>query len=180
MKRKEDEVQAVVEGEKATLATNLSTTALTWALGMEKKVEEKVVKDIKSSEKMSWKRREKRMAEAGNDPEGEELGQGRCRRRKEAAERKSAAKLSKKQFNKIKSQAFLSSNENSSDGAPVHTPENSGADSARPSKIADLENSEDSVPLRRRKKNVMDSDDEQSESASPSRKKEVRSSDKSD
>ncbi|KAE9416876.1 hypothetical protein Angca_004307 [Angiostrongylus cantonensis] len=46
MKRKEDEVLAVVVGEGLVLVTNLSTTALTWAVGMERKVPWMVVRDV--------------------------------------------------------------------------------------------------------------------------------------
>ncbi|KAJ1355322.1 hypothetical protein KIN20_012666 [Parelaphostrongylus tenuis] len=163
----------------------------------------------KSSKKMSRKRREKRAAEAGSGSDGEESAQERRRKKKDHAERKSAAKLSQKQSNKIKSRAFLSSDEDSSDGAPAHAPENLGNDSPRPPRITDSEDSEDSVPRQRRKKNVMDSDDEQSDSGSeggpiigasdsdsraqsrksneadsdsapPKKKKQIRSSDESD
>ncbi|VDM54221.1 unnamed protein product [Angiostrongylus costaricensis] len=120
----------------------------------------------KLSKKMSRKRREKRAAETGSASEEDESAQERRRRRKEAAERKSAAKLSQKQSSKIKSRAFLSSDEDSSDGGPVHAPEDPGNDSPRPPRITDSEDSDDSIPRQRRKKNVMDSDDEQSDSGS--------------
>ncbi|KAK6057488.1 putative ATP synthase F1, epsilon subunit [Cooperia oncophora] len=123
-------------------------------------------KEKSASKKAARKRREKRAAEAGSGSEGEESGQERRRRKKEAAERKAAARLSQKQSAKIKSKAFLSSEEDSSDGAPVRVPEDVGDDSPRPPRITDSDDSDDSIPRQRRKKTVMDSDDEQSESGS--------------
>ncbi|KAK6741499.1 hypothetical protein RB195_009387 [Necator americanus] len=123
-------------------------------------------KKDKSAKKASRKRRERRAADAGSGSEGEEDAHERRRRKKEAAERKAAAKLSQKQQAKIKSRAFLSSDDDSSDGAPVPVPEDAGEDSPRPPRITDSEDSDDSAPRQRRKKNVMDSDDEQSDSGS--------------
>ncbi|VDM85579.1 unnamed protein product, partial [Strongylus vulgaris] len=77
----------------------------------------------------------------------------RRRRKKEAAQRKAEAKLSQKQQSKsecqyqtffdriIKSRAFLSSDDDSSDGAPVRAPEDAGEDSPRPPRITDSEDS---------------------------------------
>lgn len=123
-------------------------------------------KKDKSSKKAARKRREKRAADAGSGSEGEESTQERRRRKKEAAERKATAKLSQKQSAKIKSKAFLSSDEDSSDGAPARAPKDAGDNSPKPPRITDSEDSDDSVPRQRRKKNVMDSDDEQSDSGS--------------
>ncbi|VDO20950.1 unnamed protein product [Haemonchus placei] len=147
----------------------------------------------KSSKKAARKRREKRAAEANSGSEGEESAQERRRRKREAAERKSAAKLSQKQSAKIKSKAFLSSEEDSSDGAPVRVPEDVGDESPRPPRITDSDDSDDSGRHRRKKvlvtksndglalflikgyrgipskfahETVMDSDDEQSDSGS--------------
>ncbi|WKY00764.1 hypothetical protein Q1695_015079 [Nippostrongylus brasiliensis] len=123
-------------------------------------------KKDKSSKKASRKRREKRAAEAGSGSDEERTAERR-KRKKEAADRKAAAKLSQKQTAKIKSKAFLSSDEDSSDGAPPPAPADVGDDSPRPPRITDSEDSDESVPRQRRKKNVMDSDDEQqSDSAS--------------
>ncbi|KAK6013696.1 tetratricopeptide repeat protein, partial [Ostertagia ostertagi] len=115
---------------------------------------EKRRKDKSSSKKAARRRREKRAAEAGSGSEGEESAQERRRRKKEAAERKSAAKLSQKQSAKIKSKAFLSSEEDSSDGAPVRAPEDvvPEEDSPRPPRITDSDDSDDSIPRQRRKK----------------------------
>ncbi|KAK5974817.1 RNA polymerase-associated protein CTR9 [Trichostrongylus colubriformis] len=122
-------------------------------------------KDKSASKKAARKRREKRAAEAGSGSD-DESAQERRRRRKEASERKSAAKLSQKQSAKIKSKAFLSSEEDSSDGAPVRVPEDVGDESPRPPRITDSDDTDDSIPRHRRKKTVMDSDDEQSDSGS--------------
>ncbi|KJH46483.1 tetratricopeptide repeat protein [Dictyocaulus viviparus] len=121
----------------------------------------------KSSKKMSRKRRERKAAEAGSGTEEDESAHERRRRKKEAAaDRKSNVKLSQKQTTKIKSRAFLSSDEDSSDGAPIRNTEDTGNESPRPPRITDSEDSDDSIPRQRRKKNVMDSDDEQSDSGS--------------
>ncbi|CAD6190371.1 unnamed protein product [Caenorhabditis auriculariae] len=132
-------------------------------------------KKDKASKKASRKRRERRDGSqegSGSDDDRAE----RKRRKKEAAERRKAeAKLSAKQSAKIKSRAFLSSSEGSSDeGEKVQSSAKSDddepkttrdefEDSPEPPRIGDSDDSDDEsdkeVAKPKRKKPVMDSDD---------------------
>uniref|UniRef100_A0A1I7XTC8 TPR_REGION domain-containing protein n=1 Tax=Heterorhabditis bacteriophora TaxID=37862 RepID=A0A1I7XTC8_HETBA len=117
----------------------------------------------KASRKASRKRREKRIGGDGSGSDEETAKAERRRKKKEAADGWRVTE--KNGFNLVKSRAFLSSDDDSSDGAPPPQPEDI-EDSPRPPRITDSESDEDSEPKPRKKKPVMDSDDSGDESGS--------------